>query len=238
MRKLSATLVIASAMVCLFGCALLKKADPGADAAADAAPLDAEVAAVLDAAPVTLVITAKNAADVARFPAESAVTDDDLKLASVGIARSAPKTGTVVATLKAGTDVVKLAEYQSAILVTFADPKDASSSLMGWIGSEAFAASVASKRDGGASDAAAPVVDAGAPKADAGAAKADASAPVVDAGTKPACAAGSVSVMLGGAPVCRKRCASDAACKVGTAAGVCANATTTAGSVAKVCSNL
>ena len=233
---LAAAFISCAALV-LGGCHLLKK-DGDADAAADAttAPEAEAPAAVVDAeAPPSPVADAKNSADVARFPAETPVSDDDLKLASTGIARTSPKTGTVVATLKPGTDVLKIAEYQSSILVTLADPRDASSTLMGWIGKESFSAPPASaKRDAGASDAGAgeKVADAGAKVADAGA--------KVDAGggdaKKPACAAGQVSVVLAKDPVCRKKCAKDADCK-GGAAGTCANATTATGGIARVCAN-
>src|SRR5688572_15758681 len=96
-------------LVPLFSCALVflgcpKKggdaADGGADAAAEAeAPAAAEV---VDAAPAPIAINAKNVADVARFPGETAVTDDDSKLARITPAQSAPRGGKVVATLKPG----------------------------------------------------------------------------------------------------------------------------------------
>lgn len=233
-------LFVAGVVSCaaLLGCPFKKKGD--ADAAADAeAVAEAEApAAVVDAAPAPVAIDAKNSADVARFPAETPVTDDDLKLASTGIARTAPKTGTVVATLKPGTDVLKIAEYQSSILVTFTDPRDASSTLMGWIEKSSFSApAVSSKRDAGPSDAAAPVADAGdAKKADAG----GSDAKKVDAGggdaKKLTCASGQAAVVLSKDPVCRKKCTKDADCK-GGAAGTCANATTAAGGIARVCAN-
>jgi hypothetical protein len=233
MRNALFAAVVTCAAVVL-GCPFKKSSD--ADAAADGASAVPEAeapaaAVVVDAAPIPVPITAKNSADVARFPAETPVSDDDLKLASPGIARTSPKTGTVVATLKPGTDVLKIAEYQTSILVTFADPNDASATLMGWIGKESFSApAVSTKRDAGASDAAAPIVDAGAPdaakKSDAGGSDAK----------KPACAAGQVAVVLSKDPVCRKKCTKDADCK-GGAAGTCANATTAAGGLARVCAN-
>ncbi|HVH42186.1 MAG TPA: hypothetical protein VM925_07570 [Labilithrix sp.] len=218
MRNLLVSTGLLSCALLVLGCPFKKKDE--ADAAADAAVVDAEAptAVVADAAPPAPVVTAKNAADVARFPAETAVTDDDMKLASTGYARTTPKTGKLVAALKPGTDVVKLAEYQDCVLATFADPKDASSTLMGWIDRTSFSAPAAVvKRDGGVSDAAAPpaVVDAGPPP-------------------KAGCPANFVSVVLAKDPVCRKKCAKDADCK-GGAAGACANATTAAGGVARVC---
>lgn len=222
----------------LLGCPFKKGGD--ADAAADAASApeaEAPAAAVVDAAPTPALVHAKNSADVARFPGETPVSDDDLKLASTGSARTSPKTGTVVATLKPGTDVQKIAEYQSSILVAFVDPNDASSTLMGWIAKESFSApAVSTKRDAGASDAAAPVADAG-KAADAGHADAG---KVADAGgadaKKLTCATGQVAVVLSKDPVCRKKCTKDADCKGGSA-GSCANATTAAGGIARVCAN-
>jgi hypothetical protein len=218
---------LAVGLACAFvvGCQYLKK--NGADAG-DAAVTDAAVttvaeaeapAAVTDAAPASApaAVTAKNVADVARFPAETAVTDDDLKLASVAYARTSPKTGTVVATLQPGADVMKIAEYQNSILVTFADPKAASSTLMGWIGKESFTATaIVKKLDGGVTDAAAPPA-------------------LVDAGAKKlTCPANMVAVVLSKDPTCRKKCTKDSECKGGTAGG-CATASTAAGGVAKVC---
>ena len=120
-----------------------------------------------------------------------------------------------MATLRPGGDVHKMAEYQGSYLVTFPDPKDASQTMMGWIGKEAFTVWV--PRDGGVKpDAAAPVVDAGPPKA--------------------TCAAGQVAVILSRDPVCKKRCARDADCK-GGAAGSCVPANAAAGNVVRVCAN-
>ncbi|MBX3204765.1 MAG: hypothetical protein KF764_06835 [Labilithrix sp.] len=221
MRKLILAVALVSTAALVLGCPLMKKKDDAeADAAADAAGEQAEAPPVVeDAAPPPPVVTAKNAADVARFAAETPVTDDDMKLASSGVARTAPKTGAVVATLKPGTDVGKIAEYQGSVLVTFADPKDASTSLMGWIVKESFTApAVVRRTDAGVSDAGtAPAVDAGhsAPK-------------------KLTCPMGMVAVVLSAEPLCRKKCAKDSDCK-GGAAGACANASTAAGSVAKVC---
>jgi len=207
MAKLFRIIGLTSCGLLLLGCP--KKNGDGADAAADA-PVEAEApAAVVDAGPAP--ITARNSADVARFPGETAVTDDEAKLAQVTPVRTAPRAGGVVATLKPGAEVVKVAEYNSAILVTFTDPKDASATLMGWIGKEAFTVYVV--RDAGAKDAA-PVVDAGPPKL--------------------TCATGQVAVVLSTGAVCKKKCAKDADCK-GGAAGACGNASSPAGGVVRAC---
>jgi hypothetical protein len=221
MRKVLLTTGLLCCAVLVIGCPFKKKDKDEGDAAADAALVEAEAPppATDAAATPAAAVTAKNSADVARFPAETAVSDDDMKLASPGIARTSPKTGTIIATIKPGTDVTKIAEYQSCILVTFADPKDASATLMGWIGKESFTAPAITKRiDGGVSDAAAPApVDAGhaEPK-------------------KLTCPMGMVAVVLTKDPTCRKKCFKDSDCK-GGAAGACANASTAAGGVARVC---
>jgi len=218
MRKLAL-----AALVLLVGCDLIKKkgdADAAADATVeDAAPPPAPTAAAEDAgsaapaAPVA--INAKNVADVARFPGETAVTDDDSKLAQLTPARTTPRGGAVVATIKPGADVTKVAEYQGSYLVTFADPKDASGTLIGWIGKEAFTVRAVTRTDAGV-------------KADAGASP--------DAGAKLTCPAGFTAVVLSTTPVCKKRCAKDGDCKT-AAPGSCANASSVSGSVARVCAN-
>jgi hypothetical protein len=218
MRKL-----VLAALVLLVGCDLIKKkgdADAAADAAAEAAAPPA--AAVEDAAPpAPAAVNAKNVNDVARFPGETAVTDDDSKLGQPAAARTSPKGGNVVATIKPGADVTKVAEYQGSFLVTFADPKDANTTLIGWIGKDAFTAKTVTTRDGG--------VDAGA-KADAGT-HADAGPP---SNVKITCPGGSVAVVLAGGPVCKKKCTKDGDCKT-TSAGSCANASSPAGSVVRAC---
>lgn len=213
MRSLLLVSVLSCAALIL-GCP--KKKDDGGDASADAAVVAVEPpAAVVDAGvPATPVaVNAKNVAEVARFPAETVITDDEAKLAQITPARTSPKTGNVVATLKPSSDVTKLAEYQNCYLVTFADPKDATVTLMGWIGKEYFTAPAIVKTDAGA-------------KLDAGAVV------VPDAGpAKLTCATGQTAVVLSKDPICKKKCTKDADCK----AGACANASVQGGGVARVC---
>jgi hypothetical protein len=189
-----------------------------ADAAAEAAAPDpdAATAAATDTPPVP---DAKNKADVARFQAETAVSDDEAKPATFVNARTGPKSGGVVASLKPGTDVHKHAEYQDCFLVTFQDPKDASSTLMGWIEKSSF--TWVAPKDAGAKDAA--VADA--------AVAVDAAAPaVVDAGA-PKCAANEALVTLSATKTaCKKKCTSDKDCKTAP----CENATA-GGKVVRVC---
>lgn len=208
-------LVTVSSAALLLGC---PKKNGDGDASADAAVAEAEApaAVVADAAPATpAVVNAKNSGEIARFPAETPVTDDDAKLAQASTARTSPKGGNPVATIKPASDVTKIAEYQNSYLVTFADPKDASVTLMGWIGKESFTAPTIVK-----------VVDGGV-KSDAGAVV------VADAGqAKLTCPAGQAAVILTKDPVCKKKCTKDADCKSG-----CANATKEGGGVARVCAS-
>jgi hypothetical protein len=206
MRKLFVLAGLLSCTVLVLGCP--KKKVEGADAAAEALPTP-----VADAAATPAAVTAKNAADVARFPGETPPAADDRKIAQFTPARTSPKAGNVVTTLKPGSEVTRVAEFQGSLLVTFADPKDASATLMGWIGHEAFTAAV--------------IHDAGV--------KSDAGRP--DAGAvKLVCAAGTVAVILSQDPnpICKKKCTKDADCK-GIGNGTCVNATGVTGTVVRAC---
>lgn len=220
MRKLFLSSLVLASVVVLFGCPKKKGAE-GADAGEEAGA-EQPTAAGPDAAaapPPPAAAAAKNTADVARFPGETKIENEAAEIASTTIVRTAPKGGSVVTTLKPGADVTKIASFQDSLLVSFADPKEASSTLMGWVSKDAFVAAVISDAgmkdsgvDGGPRDGG---TDAG-PK-DAGAVDA---AAVVDAG-KPAlkCPAGQVGVLTGAEPVCKKRCSTDADC--GGAKGAC-----------------
>src|SRR5262249_4458528 len=105
-------------------------------------------------------------------------------------AHTSPRGGAVVATLHAGIDVTKIAQHTDTFLVTFPDPKDPNSRLMGWIGKEAFAPTFFF--DGGIRDAA-----------------------IVDAAPSLICAPGTIVVFLGGANVCKKKCVADKDCTNG-----------------------
>ncbi len=188
----------------LLGCP--KKAGDGTDAGDEAA-----VAVVVDAAPAAPV--AKNVNDVARFPAEKPLTDDTQKTVDLfASAKTGCKSGNQVALVKAGTDPFKIAEFQDCILVTFPDPKDASSTLMGWIPKDAFTRVTV-------------IADAGA--------KVDAAV----AATTLKCSAGQEAIVfIGQSPTCRKKCTVDKDCKTPTP-NACSNASTVAGHIAKVCGN-
>lgn len=213
MRKL---VLLSGLLPCLLLLAGCPKKDGDADAAAEAAAPEPEAgAAPANAPPVP---DAKNKADVARFQNETAISDDDSKPANFVNARKSPKTGAIVASLKPGTDVHKHAEYQDCYLVTFADPKDANTTLMGWIEKSSF--TYVAPKDAGAKDAA------------TDAAPVDAGAVVVDAGP-PKCAATEALVTLSAtSTLCKKKCTKDTDCKNGPCSPA-TNATTKA--VVKVC---
>jgi hypothetical protein len=210
MRKLFLASALVLSVATLAGCP--KKSTEAADAGDEAAA----PVVVADAAPAAPV--AKNVNDVARFPAEKPLTDDTQKTVDLfASAKTGCKSGNQVALVKAGTDPFKIAEFQDCILITFPDPKDANTTLMGWIPKEAFT-HVTVISDAGAKDAA---VDAA----------------VAPATTTLKCAAGQEAIVnIGSAPTCRKKCTADKDCKTPTA-GACANASTTAGHIAKVCAN-
>jgi hypothetical protein len=214
MRKLFLLAVLAPCVALLIGCPKKKEEAPGADAEV-AAPV-----AAVDAAPAAPALpAAKNAADVARFPAaEKPVTDDDVKLVEFFSAvRTGPKQGAVVATLARGVDPVKIAEHQDCFLIQFADPKDPNSQLMGWIPKASFTTAT--------------IVDAGRKDATVTVDAAVAVVVPVAAG----CPAGQEAIVnIAAVPVCRKKCTADAQCKTPTA-GACHTANTVGGKVVKVC---
>jgi hypothetical protein len=218
MRKLFVLAALLPCVAMLVGCP--KKKDDGADAGDDGA-----AAAAVDAAPAAPAApVAKNANEVARFPAaEKALTDDDQKLLETfTIVRTGCKSGNAVATVKAGTDPFKIAEFQDCILATFPDPKDATATLMGWIPKASFTTVT--------------IFDAGLKDASK---DATVDATVVDAApTALKCPAGQeVIVNLGSSTgTCRRKCTADKDCRT-PSAGACATATTAAGKLTKVCAN-
>ncbi len=204
MRKLFLVAALVPCALVIAGCP--KKADPAADAEADAAAAPVVVA---DAAPVAPV--AKNVNDVARFPAEKPLTDDDQKTIDLfSSAKTACKAGNQVALVKAGTDTFKIAEFQDCVLVTFPDPKDATTNLMGWIPKDAYTRVT--------------IVDAGVKE------------PVFsDAGLR--CPNGQeavINITADPRGTCRKKCKTDQDCRTKTA-GMCAVSQTTLGKSVTVC---
>jgi hypothetical protein len=211
MRKLFLYCALVPCVAMLVGCP--KKKDDGSDAG-DA---EVEAAAAVDAAPAAP--AAKNVNDVARFPAEKPLTDDDQKTIDLFTSvKTGCKSGAQVALMKAGTDPFKIAEFQDCMLVTFPDPKDATVTLMGWIPKEAFTRVT--------------VFDAGIK--DAGK---DATVDAAVATGPLKCAAGQEAIVnIGKDPICRKKCTTEKDCKTPTP-GACKTATTVAGKLTNVCVN-
>lgn len=85
---------------------------------------------------------AANAADVARYANEKPVADADDKIHHDMRVRTVPSTkeGDVILALRAGTPVKKVAKRGQWFLITFADPKERSRTLLGWTWDQAFAA--------------------------------------------------------------------------------------------------
>lgn len=209
-RKIYSLFVLAPFFALLAtGCP--KKGGDEQDAAPEAAPV-AEVPEAAAPAPV-----AKNAADISRFGAEKPIANEVAKLVDAfNTVRTGPGQGQTVATLRAGTDVTKIAEHQNNFLITFADPKDPASVLMGWVGKGAFVADII--LDAGLRDAT--VVDAAKP-------------PVPDAGPAGACPAGQELIvgLVANRAVCKKRCAAVTDCSN----KVCSTGTAVGGKVVKFC---
>ncbi len=201
MRKLILVCALVPCVATLLGCPKKTDADAGDDATA--------AVVVVDAAPAAPV--AKNVNDVARFPAEKPVTDDTQKTIDLfASVKTGCKSGNQVALMKAGTDPFKIAEFQDCFLVTFADPKDANTTLMGWLPKDAFTR--VTVLDAGIKDAAVAV-------------------------TTLKCPAGQEAIAnIGTAATCKKKCTADKDCKTPTA-NACANASTVGGKIVKVCAN-
>jgi hypothetical protein len=113
---------------------------------ADAGPEDSGAAAVVEAAAPSL---AANESAVTRYPDESAVNNTAQTVrwpvANVRTQASAAG-GDLVAAVKGGTEVQKIAEHQSYALVVFNDPTDSSKKDMGWVSDAVFSAEPAHKR--------------------------------------------------------------------------------------------
>jgi hypothetical protein len=83
-----------------------------------------------------------NAADVTHFPDEKKIDEKATLEWSSSKIRKKPQ-GDVLVSLPKGTSVTKVAERQGFFLLTFADPKDASKQLEGWVYKDAFTPEVA-----------------------------------------------------------------------------------------------
>lgn len=153
--RIPATLLL----VFVAGCGLLGK--KGEDAGVDmSTAIDAAAAPTPPGAPV-----GKNAAAVARFATEAPV-DEPKQIGQTATPRTSPGGGTVVATLKTGTVVTRIATNAGHSLIVFPDPNVPADNLMGWVPDSAFSAAVVPRPprpDAGVDAGAAAPVDAGAP---------------------------------------------------------------------------
>jgi hypothetical protein len=138
--------VAASSMsLLLLGCPVLKKktADAGPGPGPDA---EADAMAMVDAGTT---LTVANESEVTRYPDETPIANIPATLRwSVTDARTQASRvqGAIVAALKAGTAVKKIAERQGFFLVVFADPRDARRNEEGWVAEAAFAPEPPHKR--------------------------------------------------------------------------------------------
>jgi hypothetical protein len=121
----ASTIVALVALFALVGCP--KKTADAADAAA-------EGGATADAGP-----EAANEADLTRYPDEQAIDHQaaTIKTPKANALKATPK-GDIVASLKKGDTVTELSEHNGYYRVVFADPKDASRKLEGWVVKFAF----------------------------------------------------------------------------------------------------
>jgi hypothetical protein len=189
----------------IVGCSLLKKHAPP-DAGDGAA--EASVSAEVEAAPAPL---AANEADVTRYPQEKPESGTGTVEEAIATLRTETGTkGGLVAVLKKGTVVDKIAEHEGYSLVVAEDPKDPTRKVMGWTGNYAFV--LLHKRDAGVLGEGGVLADAGAgpAQADGGPAPTPSGDIVCVKQTTPgACPTG----FLVSNSVCRTKCSTPADCK-------------------------
>ncbi len=117
---------------------LLKKKQVEEDAGLEASVVSEEVA---DAAPVPgPEALATNEGDIARFPDETKIADEEAMLQRAYNVREAPPAGVVIVGLNKGTTVTKIASRERFFLILFDDAKAPGTKLMGWIHRDAFSA--------------------------------------------------------------------------------------------------
>jgi hypothetical protein len=135
MRNLFRAATLLALVAAVASCNLLKKkgaADAGAEEAG-------AVTEAVDAAPAEPPAPlAANVDDIARFPDEVKLENAAASTLRTASAREAPAIGKVVAQLKTGTAVTKIAQRDKFFLVTFDDPKDATKKLLGWLHQDSF----------------------------------------------------------------------------------------------------
>lgn len=130
----------------LVGCGLLQKLrelgqEAGADGAAGGATETADAASAEEADSGTAAPSYANEKDVKRFADEDKVEAEESATEwPTTTPRTEPGTGSAVASLPKGTKCTKVAQRGHSVLVSFADPKHAARTLLGWVSADAFVA--------------------------------------------------------------------------------------------------
>lgn len=140
------TLLAIAPLLLSLGCDRIKaKLGKGGDAGAAVAVADGDASAasvaVADAggaAAVAVDPPPKNAASVARFGSENALGDAEATIKRPVRVTTAIPSGADVASIPAGTIVKQVAEKGGFYRVTFADPKEPTARLTGWVDKLAF----------------------------------------------------------------------------------------------------
>lgn len=116
----------------------------------EAGPDDAEVAVAAPVEAAAAPATASNDGDVTKYPGQNADTDTLTARLNASARTEASATGgKLVATVKAGTQVHRLADHEGYNLVTFPDPSDGTKLLEGWVAHTAFGSTNVLHLDGG-----------------------------------------------------------------------------------------
>lgn len=127
----------------LGGCGLIDKLRGiGQDAAPDG-PLGAgeDAGSAQEADSGAAAPSYSNEKDVKRFPDEEKLAAEEVATEwATATPRTEPGTGKAVASLPKGTQCTKVAQKGHSTLVGFADPKDATRTLLGWVSADAFVA--------------------------------------------------------------------------------------------------
>lgn len=135
MRNLFRAASLLTLLAAAASCNLLKKKGAHDAAAEEAGAVTEAVDAAPAAAPAPI---AANVDDIARFPDEARLDSVAASTLRFSQAREAPAVGKVVAQLKLGTAVTKVAQRDKFFLVTFDNPKDSSKRLLGWLHQDSF----------------------------------------------------------------------------------------------------
>jgi hypothetical protein len=140
MEKTTMRLALVVLVLLTFGCdRFKKKTDAGVVETPIAAEEDTGTTAAPEDSGVAAAAPAANEADIKHFPDEEKVTGDQYAVEwPTVLAHTEPGAGKEVATLAKGTKANLQARRGRTVLVTFADPKDAARTLIGWVAEDAF----------------------------------------------------------------------------------------------------